>query len=61
MSPQSLLKKCPRCKIYTLEEYCPKCGSKTRVPHPPKFSPEDKYGKYRRLMKKLAFGEKYYS
>ncbi|MBI1971884.1 MAG: nucleolar RNA-binding Nop10p family protein [Candidatus Aenigmarchaeota archaeon] len=34
--------------LYTLKETCPKCGSKTRSVHPMKFSPEDRYGKYRR-------------
>jgi len=47
----NLIKKCFSCEIYTLKEKCPKCGKKTRTPHPPKFSPEDKYGKYRRKAK----------
>jgi len=37
-----------------MKEECPKCGEKTRIAHPPKFSPEDKYAKYRRRAK---FGE----
>lgn len=45
------LRKCPRCKTYTLKEVC-KCGEKTASPHPPKFSPEDKYGAYRRKAKR---------
>jgi rRNA maturation protein Nop10 len=28
------------------------CGKKTSNPKPAKFSPEDKYGKYRRIAKK---------
>jgi len=44
-----IIKKCPKCGAYTLKEKCPKCGADTRTPHPPKFSPEDKYGKYRRM------------
>jgi len=28
------------------------CGGKVRVPHPPKFSPDDKYIKYRMALKK---------
>jgi len=47
----NMIKKCFRCGIYTLKDKCPKCGEKTRTPHPPKFSPEDKYGKYRRMAK----------
>lgn len=45
------LKKCARCNIYTMMEQCPRCGERTLSAHPPKFSPEDKYGKYRRMMK----------
>jgi len=45
------LRKCVTCKSYTLKEICPKCGKKTITPHPPRFSPEDKYGKYRRAAK----------
>lgn len=48
-----LLRKCIKCGTYTLNpNFCPKCGSEVRLAHPPKFSPADKYGVYRRLMKK---------
>ena len=47
------LKKC-ECGQYTLKEKCPTCGKDTVSPHPAKFSPQDKYGKYRRLLKKSA-------
>ena len=46
------IRKCPNCKIYTFKEICPKCGSKTIRVIPPKFSPEDKWGDYRRKMKR---------
>jgi len=46
------MKICPECKKYTLKDLCPLCKVRTVNPHPPKFSPEDKYGKYRRLIKK---------
>ncbi|MFH1834848.1 MAG: RNA-protein complex protein Nop10 [Methanobacteriota archaeon] len=46
------LRKCNDCGGYTLSEVCFKCGGKTRSPKPPKYSPQDKYGKYRRLLKK---------
>jgi len=47
-----LLRKCVECQRYTLnQEKCPYCEGKVRVPHPAKFSPEDKYAKYRRAMK----------
>jgi H/ACA ribonucleoprotein complex subunit 3 len=42
------LRKCPICKKYTLKEICPYCGQKTIFPHPPKYSPLDKFGKFRR-------------
>ncbi|RLE84342.1 MAG: RNA-protein complex protein Nop10 [Thermoprotei archaeon] len=51
MGKRGLIRKCPSCKRYTLMEVCPKCGERTRSPHPPKFSPEDRYGEYRRKMK----------
>ncbi|BBG23566.1 RNA-protein complex protein Nop10 [Sulfuracidifex tepidarius] len=41
------LRKCPVDEIYTMKEICPKCGGSTFVPHPPRFSPVDKYVKYR--------------
>ncbi|MBM4237358.1 MAG: RNA-protein complex protein Nop10 [Euryarchaeota archaeon] len=46
------LRKCPKCQEYTLGETCPGCSSETIVPIPPKFSPEDKYGEYRRRLRK---------
>jgi len=47
--------RCPKCNIYTLKEKCPKNGEKTLTPKPAKFSPEDKFGGYRRLYKKKHF------
>ncbi len=50
-----LMRKCVVCGRYTLaRDRCPVCGGEVRVPHPPRFSPEDKYLRYRYLMKKLA-------
>jgi H/ACA ribonucleoprotein complex subunit 3 len=50
-----LLRKCTVCGRYTLrEDRCPLCGGRVVVPHPPRFSPEDKYVAYRYTMKKLA-------
>ncbi len=44
--------KMKKCKCgYTLKDACPKCGAKATSVHPPKFSPEDKYGEYRRKAK----------
>ena len=48
-----LLRKCEKCRSYTLRtDACPYCGGKVRVPHPPKFSPDDKYLKYRMALKR---------
>jgi len=50
-----LLRKCEKCRKYTLKrDKCPYCGGPLRVPHPPKFSPEDKYLKYRMALKREA-------
>jgi H/ACA ribonucleoprotein complex subunit 3 len=50
-----LLKKCPKCKKYTLKDICFMCKVKTISAHSPKFSleKEKKYGKYRRQRFKL--------
>lgn len=47
---------CPKCKTYTLKKTCPKDRTKTVTVKPAKYSPEDKWGKYRRIAKK---NEKY--
>jgi len=40
--------KCRVCGEYTLKkEKCPYCGGPLRNPHPARFSPEDKYSRYR--------------
>jgi len=48
-----LLRKCEKCGSYTLKiDTCPICGGQVRIPHPPKFSPDDKYLKYRMALKR---------
>jgi len=42
-----LMRRCNACNRYTLEKICPICKSESTTPHPPKFSPEDKYVRYR--------------
>ena len=42
-----LMRKCKSCSRYTLETLCPICNDETIVPHPPKFSPDDRYVRYR--------------
>ena len=46
------IKKCAACGLYTMKEA--HCGLPTKTAHPPKFSPEDKYAKYRRMEKGLS-------
>ena len=45
------------CGTYTYAQACPKCAGRTATPHPPRYSPEDRYGHYRRQLKKLAAEE----
>ena len=52
------IRRCPKCKIYTFKEICPRCKSKTNRVIPPKFSPEDPWGDYRRKMKRKLLEEK---
>ncbi|MCH2420744.1 MAG: RNA-protein complex protein Nop10 [Candidatus Poseidoniia archaeon] len=33
-----------------MSRHCPKCSKDTSNPLPPRFSPQDKYGKYRRML-----------
>jgi H/ACA ribonucleoprotein complex subunit 3 len=49
---RTLLRKCQSCDEYTLGERCNRCEEKTIVPIPPRYSPDDKYGEYRRKLKK---------
>jgi H/ACA ribonucleoprotein complex subunit 3 len=42
---------CKKCNKYTIKETC-SCGAKAITTKPAKFSPEDKYGRYRRIAKK---------
>jgi H/ACA ribonucleoprotein complex subunit 3 len=46
------MRRCRLCKEYTLKDRCPHCGGELEVIYPPRYSPEDKYGKYRRILKK---------
>lgn len=43
--------KCKNCSNYTLKERC-KCGGIAVTVRPPRYSPEDQYGVYRRKAKK---------
>ena len=48
---QTLVFQCKSCDIFTISKECPHCFSNTSNPLPPRFSPQDKYGKYRRMLK----------
>ncbi len=43
--------RCTKCHNYTLKETCPICNSSCITTKPSKFSPEDRFGKYRRAYK----------
>lgn len=47
MSVRFLVMRCGDCREYTLEDACPACGGATESAHPAKFSPDDKYMRYR--------------
>ncbi|NIQ04990.1 MAG: RNA-protein complex protein Nop10 [Candidatus Korarchaeota archaeon] len=48
-----LLRKCKECGEYTLrKDRCPHCGGEIHIPHPAKFSPDDKYLRYRVALKR---------
>jgi H/ACA ribonucleoprotein complex subunit 3 len=49
--------KCKECGKFLLNEKCD-CGGKAVSPMPPKYSPEDKYGSYRRRAKEEELKEK---
>ncbi|MDP6641444.1 MAG: RNA-protein complex protein Nop10 [Nitrososphaerales archaeon] len=42
-----LIRKCKSCSTYTIGKQCPKCSGDTTTPHPAKFSPDDRYARYR--------------
>ena len=45
------LLRCRECGRYTLGPKCPACGGPTARPGPARYSPEDRYGRYRRALK----------
>lgn len=48
---RSEMRKCASCEIYTLKDKCPRCDLPTIMPIPARYSPSDRFGKYRRAMK----------
>ncbi len=50
-----LLRKCVKCGAYTIKElHCKRCGGDVKSPHPAKFSMDDRYRKYRLIMKRMS-------
>ncbi|MHC1570938.1 MAG: RNA-protein complex protein Nop10 [Methermicoccaceae archaeon] len=47
---RSKILKCPNCGRYTLKELCPLCATATVSSRPARFSPDDRYGRYRRML-----------
>jgi H/ACA ribonucleoprotein complex subunit 3 len=48
---ESTLRVCRACVRYTFKSECPECGATTRTPHPARYNPTDRYGKYRRMLR----------
>lgn len=44
---KGLLMKCQSCSTYTMKGNCPKCNGVTAIAHPARYSPDDKYARYR--------------
>ncbi|MEJ5292959.1 MAG: RNA-protein complex protein Nop10 [Candidatus Methanosuratincola sp.] len=51
---KGMLRKCTSCGTYTLrQDACPRCGMGVRIPHPAKFSPQDKYSRFRLALREI--------
>jgi H/ACA ribonucleoprotein complex subunit 3 len=49
-----LMRRCVECKKYALiNDVCPFCEGKLIIPHPAKFSPDDKYLMQKGMMRNL--------
>ena len=44
---KSLMLRCTQCGKYTLADACPSCGGDTATVHPARYSPDDRYARYR--------------
>ena len=51
---KALTLKCTSCGHYTMQEKCPSCGGAASTAHPARYSPDDKYARYR---SPLAYSE----
>ncbi|MBN1389724.1 MAG: RNA-protein complex protein Nop10 [Candidatus Thermoplasmatota archaeon] len=48
---RSRILRCNTCGKYTLSDRCRNCGTSTVNTFPPRYSPQDRYGKYRRMFR----------
>ncbi|MBC7120450.1 MAG: RNA-protein complex protein Nop10 [Candidatus Methanosuratus sp.] len=49
---RGMLRRCTSCGAYTIkQDSCPRCGGALKIPHPAKFSPYDKYSRFRLALK----------
>lgn len=53
----SHIRKCSGCGRYTTADRCPMCNRDTVNAHPAKYSPDDRYGKYRRMAESGKHGK----
>ena len=51
---KTLMRRCTSCWTYTFKSECPECGSDVMNPLPARYSPQDRWGKYRRKLKQLS-------
>ncbi len=51
---KALMLKCTSCGHYTMKEKCPRCGGQAATAHPARYSPDDRYARYR---SPLAYAE----
>lgn len=54
---KSEIRKCTKCERYTLDTKCPICSSDTVCSVPVRYSPDDRYGEYRRTSIREEYGE----
>ncbi|MDI9378505.1 MAG: RNA-protein complex protein Nop10 [Candidatus Thermoplasmatota archaeon] len=54
---RTVIRRCGNCCRYSMRPTCPECGSDTRYPAPLRYSPEDRYGEYRRKSIIEEYGE----
>ncbi|NLU46188.1 MAG: RNA-protein complex protein Nop10 [Euryarchaeota archaeon] len=54
---RSNFKRCTVCGRYTLSSACPSCGLAAVCPVPMRYSPDDRYGVYRRRAIREEYGD----